>query len=231
MPKPHPRSVPSEEVPARQLSDPRSIRALAHPIRLALLQQLTLEGPLTATAAAALVGESPSSCSFHLRQLSKYGFVEPAPGGRGRERPWRASHFSLAIADDQSEPEFELATDELLNHFLDHSLSRFQASLHSRRAYPAEWRQAFPIQQSVLFVTSAELTEWVADLQEVWHRFDRRISDRTMRPTGSRSVEVLLLSYPLSEPEQRSASRRHGQRASNPGEHSGRAPDEESAGR
>jgi hypothetical protein len=178
-----------------------------------------LEGPLTATAAAALVGESPSSCSFHLRQLSKYGFVEPAPGGRGRERPWRASHFSLAIADDQGESDFELATDELLNRFLDRSLSRFQASLYARRTYPAEWRQALPIQQSVLFVTPAELIEWVADQQEVWHRFDVRIADRTMRPAGSRSVEVLLLSYPLSEPPQHSESRRGGQRTGNPAKH------------
>ncbi|MGA7173188.1 MAG: helix-turn-helix domain-containing protein [Candidatus Dormiibacterota bacterium] len=213
MPQPQPRPARSKELPARQLSDPRSIRALAHPIRLALLQQLTLEGPLTATAAAAIVGESPSSCSFHLRQLSKYGFVEPAPGGRGRERPWRASHVSLAIVDDEGEPGFELATDELLNRFIDHSLSRFQASLHARRAYPAKWRRALPIQQSVLFVTPTELTKWVEDQQEVWHRFDHRIADRTLRPAGSRSVEVLLLSYPLSEPQQRRGTSRGGQRA------------------
>src|SRR5919108_2121595 len=72
-----------------ELTDPRALRALAHPIRLALLGALRREGPLTATQAGALVGESAASCSFHLRQLAKYGLVEEAGGGRGRERPWR----------------------------------------------------------------------------------------------------------------------------------------------
>lgn len=204
VPNPAPRPA---ELPGRSLTDPRSIRALAHPVRLALLQQITLDGPLTATAAAALVGESPSSCSFHLRQLAKYGFVEPAGGGRGRERPWQACQFSLSITDDQGQPEFELATDELLARFLDHSLTRFRASLRARRAYPADWREALPIQQTVLFVTPAELTEWVKAHDAIWHRFDGRIVDRTFRPPGSLAVEILLLGYPLTAPPSSSASR------------------------
>ena len=62
------------------------MRALAHPLRIELIEQLTFRGPLTATQCAALVGESPSSCSFHLRMLAKYGFVEEAAGGTGRQR-------------------------------------------------------------------------------------------------------------------------------------------------
>src|SRR5207247_1324602 len=65
------------------------LRALSHPTRLALLEALDLNGPLTATEAGELVGESPSSCSFHLRTLARYGYVEGAEGGRGRQRPWK----------------------------------------------------------------------------------------------------------------------------------------------
>jgi hypothetical protein len=165
-----------------------------------LLQQLTLEGPLTATAAAALVGVSPSSCSFHLRQLAKYGFIEPAKGGRGRERPWQARQLSLSIAGDEGQPEFELATDELVTRFLGHSLSRFRTFLHSSRDYPAAWQAALPVRQTVLFVTPSELTAWVEAQQAIWHRFDGRIADRTLRPTDSLSIEILLLGYPLSAP-------------------------------
>lgn len=74
-----------------ELSDPRALRALAHPIRLQLVGLLRREGPLTATQAGERIGESPASCSFHLRQLAKWGLAEEAPGGRGRERPWQAT--------------------------------------------------------------------------------------------------------------------------------------------
>ncbi|WP_367129335.1 ArsR/SmtB family transcription factor [Saccharothrix sp. HUAS TT1] len=76
-------------VPRRSLDDPKALRALAHPTRLRILELLQLNGPLTATEAAELVGESPANCSWHLRQLAHYGFVEESPGGAGRRRPWR----------------------------------------------------------------------------------------------------------------------------------------------
>src|ERR1700691_4692285 len=73
-----------------RLSDPRALRAYAHPTRMALVALLRRDGPHTATQAAGAIGESVASCSFHLRQLAKYGLVEEA-GGRGREKPWRAT--------------------------------------------------------------------------------------------------------------------------------------------
>ena len=80
----------------RQLTDPKAMRAMAHPVRLALMEEINDAGTLTATEAAERVGESPSNCSFHLRQLAKYGFVEEAraaPGASGRgARSTRASH-------------------------------------------------------------------------------------------------------------------------------------------
>ncbi|HVI18641.1 MAG TPA: helix-turn-helix domain-containing protein, partial [Gaiellales bacterium] len=59
-----------------RLTDPRALRALAHPTRLRLVGLLRREGPLTATQAGALIDEVPASASFHLRQLAKYGLVE-----------------------------------------------------------------------------------------------------------------------------------------------------------
>lgn len=59
---------------------------LRGPVRLALLEVLTFRGPLTATEAGQLIEESPTTCSFHLRQLAKYGFVEEGWGGAGRRR-------------------------------------------------------------------------------------------------------------------------------------------------
>lgn len=60
------------------------MRALAHPVRSSLLELLIIDGPITATEAGERLGESPTTCSFHLRQLARYGFVEEAGGGPGR---------------------------------------------------------------------------------------------------------------------------------------------------
>jgi Helix-turn-helix domain len=84
---------------------PKAIRALAHPVRWALLDALDQAGTLTATQASEMLGESPANCAFHLRTLAKYGYVEEAGGGRGRERPWRPSFDSLSWRSLQDDPE------------------------------------------------------------------------------------------------------------------------------
>src|ERR1700750_2527894 len=90
--------------PPREVTDPRAMRALAHPVRLALIEALA-ERPLTATEAGERVGESPANASFHLRQLAKYGFVEEAEGGTGRPRPRKLRHLGFRFSDLQADPE------------------------------------------------------------------------------------------------------------------------------
>ena len=79
------------------ITDPTIIRALAHPVRMGLIELFGVRETLTATQASEALGESPANCAFHLRTLAKYGFVEEAGGGRGRERPWKASTKSIRI--------------------------------------------------------------------------------------------------------------------------------------
>ncbi|HTW11798.1 MAG TPA: helix-turn-helix domain-containing protein, partial [Solirubrobacteraceae bacterium] len=86
------------------ITEVRRLRAMTHPVRVALLEALAVGGPQTATEAAERIGESPTTCSFHLRQLAKYGFVEEAGGGMGRSRPWMVSHLSMTVPDSD-EPE------------------------------------------------------------------------------------------------------------------------------
>src|SRR5215470_2430708 len=93
-----------------ELTDPRALRGIAHPIRMRLVGLLRREGPLTATRAGQLLGESSGTCSFHLRQLAKYGLVEEAGGGTGREKPWRATTTSTAWDAIADTPEASEAT-------------------------------------------------------------------------------------------------------------------------
>lgn len=72
------------------------LRALAHPVRWEILDQLRKGSPMTATQLAPLVGHSPSSCSYHLRVLAQYALVTDVPAS-GRSRPWRATEFGLDL--------------------------------------------------------------------------------------------------------------------------------------
>jgi DNA-binding transcriptional ArsR family regulator len=82
-----------DESDVYRVTDPRALKAVAHPLRGRLLGALRVEGPATATELAAKFGESSGSTSYHLRQLARYGFVEEHPERRdARERRWRSVH-------------------------------------------------------------------------------------------------------------------------------------------
>src|ERR1043165_7983551 len=88
-----------------EISDPKAIRALAHPLRLDLLQVLGSSGPATAAQCGRILKASQASCSFHLRQLAKYGFVEDAgPGEDMRERRWRIVARPVPVSTVGLEP-------------------------------------------------------------------------------------------------------------------------------
>src|SRR4051794_21654441 len=83
------RQVTDPNMPHRRLHDARELMALAHPVRMGIIEHLSVSGPLTATELADRLDESPANCSWHLRKLAEHGFVEEAGGGIGRKRPWR----------------------------------------------------------------------------------------------------------------------------------------------
>ena len=78
------------------VQDPKALRAYAHPVRMTLIGLLRVRGPLTATQAARLTGESSGTCSFHLRQLAGDDCLRLARqiGHRLSRRSWRISRHS-----------------------------------------------------------------------------------------------------------------------------------------
>jgi DNA-binding transcriptional ArsR family regulator len=182
----------------RELTDPRAMRAMAHPVRLALMEALHDAGTLTATEAAERVGESPSNCSFHLRQLGKYGFVEEAPGGTGRQRPWRAVHTGMRFTDVQEDAETALAATTLANIVRERWFERARQGLADRPALPEEWRRVTGMDQFILYVTPEEMKAFNEEVLALFNRFRERIADPAKRPEGSRPIEHVSFYYPLS---------------------------------
>jgi predicted ArsR family transcriptional regulator len=184
----------------RQLSDPRELRALAHPVRLSLLEVLAEHGPMTATSAAEHVGESPSSCSWHLRQLAKFGFVEEAGTASGRRRPWQLTSYGLSFTvDDTQDAETQAAGRALERLFADRYLDRAARGLQTRPSLPTAWQRATGTHQFLLHVTPQELEELNDEVLAVLSRFHDRALDPALRPADARTVEAVMFTYPRDD--------------------------------
>jgi len=155
------------------------MRALAHPTRLALLDHLHTVEQATATECGDAVGDSPSSCSYHLRALGKWGFVEEAEGGVGRERPWRAAASRIEFPSDGLES--VVLRDELLAR----QQQRVRDALRREHEVPARWRRAAQTSSSTLELTPAELEDLGARFEELLDEYRGRTSRR-----GTRTIVV-----------------------------------------
>lgn len=184
----------------RDVNDPKTLRALTHPVHLALLEALALEGPLTATAAGELIGESPTTCSFHFRQLAKYGFVEETNTGPGRLRPWKIAHVGMRFSDVTEDSETSVAAKSLERMVFERAMNRFSNYLSTKANFPTVWQEASQNVETILWVTPEELDGVTKEILGIFNRFFDRISDSSARPEASLPVETLLLTYPVRLP-------------------------------
>ena len=139
--------------------------ALGHPLRVALLGLLAQRATLTSTEAARELGESSGACSFHLRQLARYGHVEEVPGARGRARPWRLATGPPATAETAGPLAVPTGGDEFGALARELENEGYRRWLSHRDAAPPGWRdEAF---STVLHLTPEELTEVAAAIRGV----------------------------------------------------------------
>jgi DNA-binding transcriptional ArsR family regulator len=191
----------SATLPQREVTEARSLRALTHPVRIALIEALTLGGAMTATEVGERIGESPTTCSFHLRQLAKYGFVAEAGGGKGRARPWRMTSIGMSFASTHEDPQSEIASGLLLRLIREREFDRYRAWRDTRSSYPRQWQQAAGDAEYLFYMTAAELQQLKDELSALLlDRFLDRLTDPSLRPADSVPVEILTLCYPTSLP-------------------------------
>lgn len=201
-PGPDPRGATQERAataePRRQvITDARAMRALAHPLRVALLEAVRREGEITATQAAELLGESPGNMSWHLQTLAKYGFVEESGRGRGRSRPWRiASGYTGLRTGTPDSPESDAAGEAVARTIMDLAHTEMNEWWSRRWTYPARWRNAAFLSDTVRYLTAAELSAITDEITAIFDRYMER-KDPQLRPAGALPVRVHAHGYPL----------------------------------
>ncbi|MGB3441949.1 MAG: helix-turn-helix domain-containing protein [Actinophytocola sp.] len=141
-----------------RVTDVELMTALAHPLRGELLRHLMAHGPRTASECAEVVGSTASNCSWHLRQLAKFGLVEPVDGGDGRQRPWRATIVGLELGELADDDTMRTAQLAVLGSALRQDQQLTQRFLDRNEEIPPEWRDAGALDSYALKVTPEELT-------------------------------------------------------------------------
>ena len=174
--------------------DATTLRGLAHPLRVRILNLLREAGPATATTLAERLGQSTGATSYHLRILATYGFVVDDPGRNvGRERWWKAAHRSTRF-DTVDLPPAE--AEGYLRAVAGYYADRVDRFFDEMASLPAGWVDPFTVSDWALRLTvdeARELNEAVFALAERYRRYDDEDA-----PDGAERVvlQVQILPFP-----------------------------------
>lgn len=185
---------PSQDPHTRgRVTDPVTLRAVAHPMRLKLIGMVGINGTLTASQAAKQLDSTPAVTAYHLRTLAKYGFVEDAGSTSARERPWRLTERAVSFSWSGDDPAGQAMTRVAYAEWFEH-VYHYEEHL---RDYPQEVRDASSATERVLFATPEEVAELTEKIRDLLEPFEERV-DPARRPPGvTTPMEVLVFTHPL----------------------------------
>ena len=186
---------------AGTISDPVRIRAVAHPLRLALLDFLDRVPEGTATECAAATGASVASCSYHLRILAKNGFIEQVPRP-GREKPWRTLYASRNHSIDPALPGSQHALAALSGVLVEQQFARIMDWVQSSPALPASDLEPASIVSSTFYATPEEVIELRQAVAGLLDQYLPRRTDPSLRPEGAREVHYFGVTNLEPQPPQ-----------------------------
>jgi len=172
----------------RRVTSTADMKALAHPVRLALLELLTVRGSMTASEAAGELGQTGANVSWHLRRLGDHGFVRQSTGGPGRRRPWKVVAESLSWGDDAGDPTLASALRDVA---VDREVQLLRAATARHDAEPEPWQSATTLNQSRLWLTADEAAELGERIRELLMTKAERSDDPSARPDGARLMALM----------------------------------------
>lgn len=180
--------------------DAQAMKALAHPLRAQLFNELAAHGPSTATALGARVNESSGSTSYHLRQLARHGFVEELTDrGNGRERWWRRVPGAIQIGTlgTTQTPSDVAASRMAASSFNDFAEQLIRQTIaREESSVPEDWRPAVDLSAVILRLDAADALALSEELHEVLERFRLRHDLDTDVP-GTRRTFIRLAILPI----------------------------------
>ncbi|MFJ8859440.1 ArsR/SmtB family transcription factor [Streptomyces sp. NPDC102451] len=203
MPPNEPENAPSPHADDLTLHhvDTRTLRGLAHPLRIRLLNALREFGPATASGLADRLGESSGATSYHLRQLASYGFVEDDPErGKGRERWWKAVHMGTVFGHGENflqhpDPEVRGAFGVVLHEVAGTHTQELNTWLGTMHEWPEEWRRSFDLSDFKVRLTPELSLELAQKVHELVNSYRGRVPDDA---EGSAVVRTHLHMFPRS---------------------------------
>jgi predicted ArsR family transcriptional regulator len=170
------------------------MRALAHPVRLSILELLHEHGTGTATECAAEVGESPQACSYHLRTLARWGLIKQAHSDDGRETRWQLAARGITFAGAPDSPAADAAAAALKATVLDRDRRLVDEFLAREHELPQEWRDAASFLTGAIHATADEVDALSRRVIELLKPYERPAP--ADRPEGSRRVHFLFRAIP-----------------------------------
>ena len=194
---------------ARTTSEPRvvdmeSLKALAHPLRVRILDTLSTYGEFTASGLGERLGESSGATSYHLRQLEKHNFVREVVGkGTGRERWWERVPGGIAIDAPQAEstPSERAASRLVLREWMNNRTILLDEFIgRGDEVLSDEWMLASNISMSNLVLTHEQTKELSTRLQVVLDEYVETY--RGQRVPGARPVQIHLNVFPVLDADQ-----------------------------
>ena len=181
-----------------EITAPQEIKALTHPLRLDLLELLAVIGPATAARCGRALGVPQANCSFHLRQLAKYGFVEDAgPGGDRRKRAWRLPEVRPTL---RVPPGVDSVLEGQLRRVVVEREAQAILDFAERREQESpQWRDKATVMTAVAVLSPEDALEikdkWQALLEPY---LARTAAESQLRP-GQRHVRYFMAATPIAD--------------------------------
>ncbi len=188
--------------PRRLELDAPALKALAHPMRVRMLEVLQLRGRVSVTSLARELGETTGATSYHLRQLARHGFVEQCPANDGavggRQQWWRmavdevhTTGFGFLEREDTREAFAFLMREDVAGR--SRRLANWYATV---TGWPQEWQRASSDMEGVLDLSAAQTRALADELKALLDRY------HALKPgPGARKVTVQYALFPADTGE------------------------------